>query len=38
MLGKFYAETMEAVDPGPVEALAATGAGRLQTIRYAVLP
>jgi phosphonate transport system permease protein len=29
---------MEDVDPGPVEALAATGAGRLQTIRYAVLP
>ena len=38
MLGKFYAEAMEGVDPGPVEALAATGAGRLQTIRYAVLP
>jgi Binding-protein-dependent transport system inner membrane component len=38
MLGKFYAEAMEGVDPGPLEALAATGAGRLQTIRYAVLP
>ncbi len=38
MLGKFYAEAMEGVDPGPVEALLATGAGRLQTIRYAVLP
>jgi phosphonate transport system permease protein len=38
MLGKFYAEAMEAVDPGPVEALQATGAGRLTTIRYAVVP
>src|SRR5215475_6508319 len=38
MLGKFYAEAIEAVDPGPVEGIEATGAGRLQTIRYAVLP
>jgi phosphonate transport system permease protein len=38
MLGKFYAEAMEGVDPGPVQAVAATGAGRLQTIRWAVLP
>ncbi len=38
MLGKFYAEAMEAVDPGPLEAVWSTGAGRLQTIRYAILP
>lgn len=38
MLGKFYAEAMEAVDPGPVEALRSTGAHPLQTIRYAILP
>jgi phosphonate transport system permease protein len=38
MLGKFYAEAIEAVDPGPVEGIEATGAGRLATIRYAILP
>jgi phosphonate transport system permease protein len=38
MLGKFYAEAIEGVDPGPVEGIQATGAGRLQTIRYAILP
>ena len=38
MLGKFYAEAIEGVDPGPVEGIEATGAGRWQTIRYAILP
>jgi phosphonate transport system permease protein len=38
MLGKFYAEAIEGVDPGPVEGLEATGANRLQMIRYAILP
>jgi phosphonate transport system permease protein len=38
MLGKFYAEAIEAVDPGPVEALQASGAGWLQTIIYAIVP
>jgi phosphonate transport system permease protein len=38
MLGKFYAEAMEGVDPGPVQAVEAAGAGRLQTIRWAILP
>lgn len=37
-LGKFYAEAMENVDPGPIEALVATGATKLQTIAYAVWP
>jgi phosphonate transport system permease protein len=38
MLGKFYAEAIEAVDSGPVEALQASGAGWLQTIMYAIVP
>ncbi len=38
ILGRLYAEAMENVDPGPVEALQATGAGRLQVIAYAILP
>lgn len=38
MLGKFFAEAIEAVDPGPVEALKATGAGWSQGIVYAIVP
>lgn len=38
MLGKFFAEAVEEADPGPVEALRATGASALQTIVFAVLP
>lgn len=38
MLGKFYAEAIEAVDPGPIEALEASGANRLQTIALAIVP
>ena len=37
-LGKLYSEAIESIDPGPIEALRATGASRLQTIVYAVLP
>jgi phosphonate transport system permease protein len=37
-LGKFYAEDVEAADPKPQEALAATGAGRLKVLRFAILP
>lgn len=37
-LMKLYAEQIEAIDPGPVEAITATGANRLQVIRYAVIP
>ncbi|HEY3110650.1 MAG TPA: phosphonate ABC transporter, permease protein PhnE [Chloroflexota bacterium] len=37
-LGKFYAEAIENIDPGPVEALAATGAGTWQTIAFAIWP
>jgi len=38
MLGKLFADAIEAIDPGPVEALRSTGAGKLATIRWAVLP
>ncbi len=37
-LGKLYSEAIESIDPGPIEALQATGATRLQTIVYAVVP
>jgi phosphonate transport system permease protein len=37
-LGKLYSEAIENIDPGPIEALEATGANRLQVIIYAVLP
>ena len=37
-LGKLYSEELEHIDPGPVEALTATGANLLQIIRYAVIP
>jgi phosphonate transport system permease protein len=38
MLAKFSAEEIEGVDRGQVEALAATGAGRLQVILFGVAP
>jgi len=38
MLGKFYAEAIEAIDPGPVEALQASGANWIQTIVFAIIP
>jgi phosphonate transport system permease protein len=38
MVGKFYAEALEQVDPGPVEAVRAVGAGPLQVIWYGMLP
>jgi len=37
-LGKLFSEAIENVDPGPIEAVMATGANRLQAIVYAVLP
>jgi len=36
--GKLLAEAVEAVEPGPVEALRATGAGPFQVLFFAVLP
>jgi phosphonate transport system permease protein len=38
MLGKLYGEAIEALERGPVEALTATGANKLQTLWFAVLP
>jgi len=37
-LGKLYSEAIEGIDPGPIEAVQATGANRLQTIMFAVVP
>jgi phosphonate transport system permease protein len=37
-LGKLYSEAIESIDPGPIEAITATGAGRLQTIVFAIIP
>jgi phosphonate ABC transporter permease subunit PhnE len=37
-LGKLYSEAIESIDPGPLEAIQATGGTRLQTIVYAVIP
>jgi len=37
-LGKLYSEAIENIEPGPIEAIQATGATRLQTILYAVVP
>ena len=37
-LAKLYSEQVESISPGPLEAIQATGANRLQTIIYAVIP
>jgi phosphonate ABC transporter permease subunit PhnE len=37
-LAKLYSEQVESILPGPLEAVQATGANRLQTIMYAVIP
>ncbi len=37
-LAKLYSEAIEGIDPGPIEAVQATGATRLQSIAYAVVP
>ena len=37
-LGKLYSEVIEGIDEGPIEAIRATGANWLQTVRYAVIP
>jgi len=38
VLGKLYSEAIEGIDPGPGEAITATGANRLQVVWTAVLP
>lgn len=37
-LGKLYSEAIEGIDPGPIEAVRATGARWPQVVRYAVIP
>src|SRR5438034_376876 len=37
-LAKLYSEAIEGIEPGPVDAVRATGATRLQIVRYGVLP
>ena len=38
VLGKLYSEAIEGIDPGPLEAITATGANRFQVIWTAVIP
>lgn len=38
VLGKLYSEAIEGIDPGPIEAITATGANRFQVVWTAVLP
>lgn len=38
MIAKLAYEAIEAIDPGPLEAMTAVGANRLQWIRYGVIP
>jgi len=37
-LAKLYSEAIEGIEPGPVDAITATGATRLQILRFGVLP
>ncbi|MBL0386422.1 phosphonate ABC transporter, permease protein PhnE [Tumebacillus sp. ITR2] len=38
MIGKLYSEAIENMDEGPMEALTAVGANRIQTLFFSVLP
>ena len=38
LIGKLFSEAIENIDTGPIEAMTATGANRLQAISYAILP
>ena len=38
IIAKLTSESVEAIDPGPMEALSAVGANRLENITYAVIP
>jgi phosphonate transport system permease protein len=37
-LAKLYSEVIEGIDPGPIEAIRATGANWIQVVRYGVIP
>jgi phosphonate transport system permease protein len=38
VVAKLLSETVDGVDPGPIEAARASGGNRIQTVRWAVLP
>lgn len=38
VLGKLFSEAIEAIDPGPIEGIRATGASKLQEIVFGVIP
>jgi phosphonate ABC transporter permease subunit PhnE len=38
LIGKLFSEAIENIDEGPLEAITATGANRLQAIVYGILP
>jgi phosphonate transport system permease protein len=38
LMGKLFSEAIENIDPGPIEAVTATGANKLQSIMYAIVP
>ncbi|WP_107852273.1 phosphonate ABC transporter, permease protein PhnE [Oceanimonas marisflavi] len=38
VLSKLFSEAVEAIEPGPIEGVRATGAGKLEEILYGVLP
>ncbi len=37
-LAKLFSEAVEGIDPGPIEAVSASGANPIEVIRYAVIP
>ena len=37
-LGKMFSEAVESIDSGPIEAITATGANKIQVVMYAVVP
>ena len=37
-LGKMFSEAVESIDSGPIEAITATGANRMQVVMFAVVP
>ena len=37
-LAKLYSEAIEGIDPGPVDAITATGASHMQVLRFGILP
>lgn len=38
LMGKLYSEAIENIDSGPIEAITATGANKMQSIGYAIVP